>query len=705
MEKEKRIRLQYCPHCAKALRIAPDARKVICPCCAVPVHPVSICPTIPNTESDFAGTFSDIRAAYSYVRVLLESYDWNTRTLHHSVHFSQTESIVNRYRRIAAEDACTWQMAFDSTYIPVAKKLQGFSAVLDRIASLYAEHKSEAVTLFDSLQQVTAFVQKKQDGILQQLALYTKNAQLCNADTAIIADMQKKVQTLQTALQELQIPKSAEDIDTVRSALDENNRRLSEQFAEIGIDLELEYRRIGNHLTQKQFKDAVAALARFNGYKNTNTLLKDVNRCYRFDEVLQVTGKLLLDKGGNLFAAENGRPSAEPCVRGIAQILGTYADRLFYTDTKMKLCCYDLTEKTSAEFDRKRTFPECVPVASDDPCSLYFTYRTKDGKGPKVLAKIDPVTFRETVICEDAAVIHGIRNNILVYADSKSATFAVLLADNIRYDICVNRIELCEIKENYIVYTRNAPTTDNKNLYLYRFSADEKEQTLATNIRSQCCIAGRSVYYTVGNKLCSALYAADMETRHCAQIAQTAFKVEHTDCDAVYYSIGDIYNRTLLRFDTQNETHTQLTDSLHRVIGSHCGKLLYLDAESNLCSVLSDGTDKKNLFADVREVLMMHGGKLFFTAADDMQTVRDETGNTYRSDLLSLYSISHDGNDLHKLAHGIAAAQCFNSKEIDFFKNVPTADGSTVKWLFRYNTRTDETFKLMDYSIGNKKGK
>ena len=705
MEKENRIRLQYCPLCAKALRTASDARKIICPHCAVPVHPVSVCPMIQNAESDFTDTFSDIRAAYSYVRVLLESYDWSSRTLHQSITLAQTDAIVSRYRRIAAEDAYTWLMAFDCTCIPVTKKLQGILAVLDKIASIYSENKVEAVALFNSLQQAAAFVQEKKDSILQQLSLFAKNAQLCNADAATACDMQARIQALQAALQELCIPKSAEDIESVRRVLDEKNRSLSEQFAEIGIDLELEYRRIGNFLSQKQFKDAVAALARFNGYKNTKTLLRDVNRCYRFDEVLQITGRLLLAKGGNLYAVENGRPAAEPCVRGISQLLGSYADRLFYTDAKMKLCCYDLTEKTTVEFDRKRTFPESNPVAADDPCALFFTYRTKDGKGPQVLSKIDPAAFSETVICEDTAVIHGIKNNILVYTDSKGATFALRLSDDIRYDICTNRIELCEIKDSGIVYTRNAPTADNKNLYFYKFTADAKEQTLATNIRSVCCIADGKVLYTVGNKLCSALFAADAESRSTTQLAQSVYKVEHTDCNAVYYSIGDIYNRSLFRFDTHKQTCTQLTDSLLKVFGSHCGVLLYLDAESNLCSVLPDGKEANTLFADVREVLMMQNGRLFFTAADDMQTMRDEAGNTYRNELISLYSISHDGKDLRKIAHGIAGAQCFNSKELDFFKNAPTADGSTARWLFRYDTRTDETFKLMDYSIGNKKGK
>ncbi|MBE6813312.1 MAG: hypothetical protein E7523_10595 [Ruminococcaceae bacterium] len=706
MEKEKRLRLLYCPHCTHSLKIANDVRKVICPYCGIPVRPTQTPSAPTQNEADVLADIADVRTALAFVRFFFDSFDWDAWVLAHRYTVEQTEQLVSRFLQSACNDAAAWMLAFECIYTPVLKKAQGFSLAVTAAADLYTQNqKKEAAAYFDSLRQAVAFTQNKSSEIIRLLTYYTENAKLFGANENDCAVLHEKIQHIQTVLTEIQLPRTVEEIPAVKANLDTNNRAMSERFAEVGIDLEVEYRKIGNQLAQKQVKEAVNALQRFKGYKNTATLLKDVNRCYRFLEILQIAGRLYIEKGNALYALENGKPSAEPIIRGLAKILLTNADRILYLDVKNKLLQFDLTEKTSIEFDRKRTFPEMTAVETDDPCSLYCTYRSKEGKGPKVFARINPETMAETVLLEDTATIHGTGNGILLFADSRGETFAFFLASGEVFPVCRNRIELCGFEENSILYTRNAPTADNKNLYVFTIGQDPHERLLASNIYSVCVINGNLVYYTIGNKLQKSLYCVDLQSGQDEQLLKIADTVELTDRHYAYATVGDANNRILYRIDTQNHKQTNITDGVRTLCGMHCGRLYYADTDGNLCSCLPDGTGKLVLFADMRKMLIMQNGMLFFLAADEIHSFRDEEGNLHTKELQSLYSIHADGTQLQKIAHAVSDTQCFNDKEIDFFKNAATSDGGSARWMFRYDTKSGETFKLLEYTVGGKKGK
>ncbi len=706
MEKEKRLRLLYCPHCTHALKIANDARKVICPYCSIPVRPIQSPSIQPPNEADALADITDVRTALAFVRFFFESFDWDAWILSHRYTVEQTERLVSHFLQSACNNAAAWMLAFECIHTPVLKKTQGFTAAIAVITDLYSQkQKKEAVAYFDSLRQAVAFMQNKSGEIIRLLNYYAENAKQFGANETDCSALHEKIQQVQTAIAEIQLPRATEEIPAVKAVLDANNRAMSERFAEVGIDLEVEYRKIGNQLAQKQIKDAVNALQRFKGYKNTATLLKDVNRCYRFLEILQIAGRLYIEKSNALYALENGKPSAEPILRGIGEILQTNADRIIYLDIKNKLLQFDLTERTTVEFDRKRTFPEMTAIETDDPCSLYCTYRSKEGKGPKVFAHISPDNMAETVLLEDVATVHGIGNDILLYSDSHGETFAFSLVSGEVYSVCRNRIELFAFAGNCILYTRNAPTADNKNLYVFTLDKDPHERLLASNIYSVCAANGNSVYYTIGNKLQKSLYCVSLQNGNCEQLLQIADTVELTDRQYAYATVGDANNRILYRIDTQNHKQTKITDSIRLLCGMHCGRLYYTDADGNLCSCLPDGTGKLFLFADMRKMLFMQNGQLFFLAADEIHSFRDEDGNLHTKELQSLYSMHADGTHLQKVAHAVSDTQCFNDREIDFFKNAATSDGATARWMFRYDTKSGETFKLLECSVGGKKGK
>ncbi len=706
MEKEKRLRIAYCPTCSHTLKAATDARKIICPYCGIPVRPAQApCVQTPK-DTDTAAEIADARTALAFVKFFFDSFDWDAWVLAHRYTVEQTEQLVSRFLQSACNDPTAWMLAFECICTPVLKKLQGFSAAIEETAAMYAQkQKKEATAYYDSLRQAVAFLQNKGCEITRLLTYYAENAKLFGADEAEHTALFERIRQVQTAVAELQLPRTVEEIPTVKATLDANNRTMSERFAEVGIDLEVEYRKIGTQLAQKQLKDAVSALQRFKGYKNTATLLKDVNRCYRFLEALQIAGKLYIEKSNALYPLENGKPSSEPIVRGLAKILLTNADRIVYTDIKNKLLQYDLTEKTTVEFDRKRSFPDITPIETDDPCSLYCTYRSREGKGPKVLARINPETMTETVLLEDTATVHGVGNGILLYSDSHGETFAFSLANGECISVCHNRIELFSFSQDCILYTRNAPTADNKNLYMFTLGTAPQERLLASNIYCVCAASGNLVYYTIGNRLQKSLYYANLQSGQSEQLLKTADTVELTDRQFAYATIGDANNRMLLRIDTLNHKQTKITDSMRTLYGMHCGQLYYADADGNLCTCLPDGTGKQLLFADVRKMLFMHNGMLYFLAADEIHSFRDEEGNLHTKELQSLYSMHADGTQLQKIAHAVADAQCFNDKEIDFFKNAATNDGGTARWMFRYDTKSGETFKLLEYTVGGKKGK
>ncbi len=706
MEKDKRLRIAYCPTCSHSLRVAADARKVICPYCGIAVRPNTTAASSLPTAADTLTDISDVRTALAFVKFFFDSFDWDAWVLCHRYTVEQTEQLVSRFLQSACNDAAAWKLAFECICVPVLKKVQGFTAAVNATAELYNQkQKKEAVAYFDSLRQAVSFIQSKSGEINRLLTYYAENAKLFGATEAEYAVLLEKAQQVQAAVADLQLPRTAEDIPAVKAQLDANNRAMTERFAEVGIDLEIEYRKIGNFLAQKQIKDAASALQRFKGYKNTATLLRDVNRCYRFMEVLQIAGRLFIEKGNALYALENGKPSAEPIVRGIAKILLTNADRLVYLDLKSKLMQFDLTEKTSIEFDRKRSFPEMTVVETDDPCSLYCTYRSKEGKGPKVLARINPETMAENVLIEDIAVVYGTGNDILLYSDSHGETSAFSLTNGETYSVCHNRIDLFSFAQDCILYTRNAPTADNKNLYAFTLGTEPKERMLASNICSVCAVNGSLIYYTVGNKLQKSLYCTNLQGEKTEQLLKVADTVELTDRQYAFATVGDVNNRILYRIDTQSRKQTKITDSIRILYGMHCGRLYYADNDGNLCSCLPDGTGKQVMFADIRKMLFMQNGMLYFLAADEIHSFRDEEGNLHTRELQSLYSMQADGTMLQKVAHAVADTQCFNEKEIDFFKNAATTDGATARWMFRYDIKSGETFKLLEYTVGGKKGK
>lgn len=706
MEKEKRLRIAYCPTCNRSLKVAHDVRKVICPYCSIPVRPAQTPCTPMQNETELLADITDVRTALAFVKFFFDSFEWDAWALSHRYTVEQTEQLVSRFLQSACNDPAAWMLAFECICTPVLKKTKSFSATIAVTAELYAQNqKKQAVALFDSLRQAVAFLQNKSSEITRLLTYYAENAKLFGAEDADYAALCEKIQQIQSAIAEIQLPRTTEEISDIKTNLDANNRAMSERFAEVGIDLEVEYRKIGTQLAQKQLKDAVTALQRFKGYKNTATLLKDVNRCYRFLEVLQIAGRLYIEKGNALYPLENGKPSSEPIVRGLSKILTTHADRIVYPDIKNKLMQFDLTEKTTVEFDRKRTFPEMTVIETDDPCSLYCTYRSREGKGPKVFARINPETMTETVLLEDTATVHGAGNDILLYADSHGETFAFSLVTGENIPVCRNRIELFAFVQDCILYTRNAPTADNKNLYMFTLGDAPQECLLASNIYSVCAANDNCVYYTIGNHLQKSLYCANLQSGQSEQLLKTADAVELTDRQYVYVTVGDTNNRVLHRIDTLNHKHTKVTDGMRTLYGTHCGRLYYADADGNLCTCLPDGTGKQLLFADVRKILFMQNGMLYFLAADEIHLFRDEEGKPHTRELQSLYSIHADGTQLQKIAHAVADAQCFNDKEIDFFKNAVTNDGSTARWMFRYDTKSGETFKLLEYTVGGKKGK
>ena len=709
MEKDIRLRMMYCPQCAAVLKIADESKKRICPYCERPIRPT---PTVvnkphPSPSADLLPRTP--AAALSYAKYFFEDLDWNARLFLPAVSVTHTDALLQTFLQIGAEDALTWQLAFECAYTPAFKKAEGLLSAQHKAEQLYISGKTrEAQYLFDSLRDCLLVCKEQFYGILQNLLAITEQLRRCGTQETELRIFCKKADALRSIVDSLEIPQSIEELPAVQTELENRNKELSDRLAEIGIDAEAEYRKIGTHLAQKQYTDALATMQRIAGYKNTNALAAEVCRFYNFRDVLQIAGQLYMyapnDKSGCIYSVENGKPSAEPVLKGVAKILVTYGSRLFWLDSKNRLQYFDFSDKMNYEFDRKQSFPGADVYRSDSVSEIYISCFSKEGKGPRKVSKFELDAIKETVLAEDISQLHAVRDGLILYTDTKSETFVTDIKTAETRAVCRGRIDLCAVNANRIIYTRNAPSADNKNLYVFTAAQEGKEELLAANILDFCGIQNDLVYFTVGNQLQKSLLCTDVSSGVKKQIIKYADEITLAEDGRVYVICGDAYNRVLYGICPKTLKKKQICDQVQSVLRVYCANIFYIDTDYNLCCVQTDGNGQTVLFADTEKVLLWNDHTVYFTAADDVFVSQDVTGATRVNKHISLYGIATDGSLLQKIACGIADAQIYNEKEIDFFKCTTSANGSTAKWLFRFDTESAETFKLLEYHI-YKKGK
>ncbi len=710
MEKDIRLRIMYCPQCAAMLKIADETKKCFCPYCEQPVRPTPCAVTKPKADTEETVLPRTASAALSYARYVFENTDWDARLFLPSVRLPHTDALARTFLQIGAEDSTAWMLLFECTCEPALQKAIGFTQALKKAEELYLQgRKKEALYIFNSLRDCLCVCREELYALLQEATEILGRLRRFDLTETQLPPYAEKADALHGIIDALIVPERIEDLPGVKAEFEQRNKEVAAGLAEIGIDAEAQYRKIGVHLTQKQFMPALALLQSIAGYKNTDDLAAEVCKDYRFREILQITGQLYMympdDKyDGGIYGIVNGKPASEPTVKGVAHILTSYGTVLFYTDGKNRLRYFDFSDKTDHEFDRKRSFPKTEIYKTDRCSQIYISYLSKDGKGPRTVARMDLDTVSETVLIENASCVYAIRNGMILYADTNGEVFVRHTHTDETVSVCNGKIDFCAVEEDCIYYTRNAPSDDNKNLYTFKWGTKEQEQLLAANILSFCGVRNGQSFYTVGNKLQNSLQCTDTATHTQKAIAKNAIEVHIAEDGRIYAVCGDVYNRVLYCVCPTELRKKQLCDAVQNVLRVYCGNVFFTDTENNLCCVQTDGTSRRILFADVEKVLLWHDHTVYFTAADDVTVSQDVTGATRVNKHLSLYGITTDGTLLQKIACGIADAKVYSETEIDFFKYANQSNGNTAKWLFRFDSKNGEIYKLFEHR-SNKKGK
>ena len=613
---------RVCPNCGNKLGFSSDQSTVHCQCCDSDFSPEELLATTAqgsamNLTSTFAQENIDTNeSGLAYLDSIFGVIDWEDFCINHPTCFVESVSaVVDKMKVKFANQPTTWLFEFKSIAIPLQKRFAFMDKTLEEIGSSNSDLEDEVLLgQFDCYSFCVDLLLKNKERIKKSLAIDLEMMKKFKADAASLKTCQSDYDEIIAKIDKLQSTESVYDLDIVKNKRKSREEETIKKYKADGINAQEVYESaIKNYL----FGNKTEALRQFQSiseYRDSDKFIIKLKYArfafnYKFvefggvnylfapstpdkEELEQqqaeqnknnkssVTQTFLTPK--KLFEFRpivDGLRANEPALRKISKLIMVYGDYLYYIDDKNTLVAYDFARKVSTviidlkgcDISEKalRTYKELGKFVFLAPMDKKAA--TKKGCGAK---RSKPSSNEETpaiaayklaiVDCDTCAIsFHG--ENILCLTDAF---------------------------ENKIFYTqgifKNSWTIEKKMYYVY----DVKEN-------KAICPFNREVFiYNVINNY----------------IIYGLWQPNGYNIDLYSYNI-DTTDITLLEKNAYDIAYLKDARGVNRPLAID-GYVYYLVGNNQyapLYRIKPDGTDKKEIMADVETINFVRNGYFYIT--------------------------------------------------------------------------------------------
>lgn len=410
----------------------------------------------------------------------------------------------------------------------------------------------------------------------------------------------------------------------------------------------------------------------------------------------------------SLYEVIDGKPAKKPLLENITAILDVYATRLYFIRFDAILCYYDIEKKRTVELDRGRVGDyEYNQFYYDSTGTILYLLKrlpleeVKEGCIKKLLKKNEPIERRNnysllkiSLLMDYAGSAIPALVNVsarfgknLFYIKAEELSAAAIEAkkkaaaakkkgkapqteeeEEIKLSLRVYNTESgedrellsdeCEVRDvvdDYVIFDKYAPNELNRDLYVYRMS-DGTETLIETNIRDYFdSIKGR-IYYTVGNEDYCPLFSNDFTGNDRIEIMQNIEKIVGIRAGWMYAIKGSQYNPTLIKISSDGKRRIVVCTQLSDIIEITDTHIYYIDTESSLRVVCTDGKGNRLIATDIQEdQVIVDKECVYYLRHEQVEEKQNEA---------SLYCMDMNGHNVRKLLFNVNAIDDFDEDTI-----------------------------------------
>lgn len=688
--------------------------------------------------SMFASYIDDSESALAFIENYFENYNWSDFILTSSLSIPEIDKIVEKVLVKAAANPATWEFQFNATATPLRKKINGLKTIADKFFNEYvkSEDTTPSFVYFDSYKRISSCIVSQKDAIYKKLSTALKYYKRYNGDQSVAAVLESQLQQIKADLDGVHTVTDYKELPGYQEACQKKIRRIADKLQAKGIDAEVVYSKaISAYKSHAPAREVLASFLKVYGYKDTSDYCDKLNAWFSFpienDKFIRLANTyfyLKKDAAAAFNVGEAGKeaekteqeqedtanskqtyslypvvdkvPAKEPIVKGITNLLASFAGTLVYLKNNSTLCYIDSTVEPVVE-----NIIEAGKAGDYDDAdgnvnmflSGKYMFITKKLQAVSVLKKgcfkklfsknkadevvvttdnnysllaIDLETCTAETVIDGLVDIMDVFSNQIFYLTADRAThtegfYAYNYETKESKSVLSADTEIADVVNGKIIYFLWEPVSWNKALYALDFHTGETK-LLDTNVYSYYRNIDGDIYYYVGNSSCLTLYSISVDGTNKKEIlanigSEKFLQKAETRYGWLYLTTGSGLNWSLRKISKDGKKSVLLCNRYKSLIGIEDGYVYYINASNELHAVREDGKDDKCLLTNI--------GYIVKKDTNDIYLLRHERVSDSKVSN-SLYRVSIGGHNLTKLAFDVSNAieNEYNKNEIYLYK-------------------------------------
>ena len=746
-----------CPNCGYRLDFDTNVTSVRCDCCdsSFPIDRLLSKAGATGGSSSVSGAGASAMAIAQlidspdaglvYIQNRFDNTNWEAYSESTEIIIPEIEEMVEKSKIKFGATASAWLLDFESVAYPLNKKLEGLRGKAVKMAEQYSDVDLTAILMdFDLYKEITAIICDEKAALIKRLENALKYAEQFALEEKALAKMKEDLANIKSALDAMQPVKNPSDVPELRAAQDKIDEEKIKEFAARGLVVNEIYSEAVKMMDEENC-DRNELLRRFEsirGYSDVNEKIEALNRYYNFKhEYYNFCGRSFIFKSKSrealfdpktagktekkpadtnetqytgtvlaLFEVIDRKPTKEPVLENITQILTVYGSRLYYVKLDSSICYFDIVTKREFELDKGKVGDYMCKekvLLNSMGTSLYIRKRLpleilKKGCLDKLLNKQDEAIerrnnysllqvsltsdFSNTVIKElvDVTERHG--NNVFytkadeldmaeamkqkkaASKDTAPATEDEEEEEKIKLafrvynmltgedrEILNDNCEIHNVVDSYVVFSKYAPNAYNKDLYV--FNVDTNEETLIENnvLDYFTAIKGR-IYYTVGNDAYCPLFSNNLSGSDRVEIMSDIENIIDIRAGWMYVLKKIANYRVLVKVSSDGKERKVVCLDFKQSIKITDMYIYYIDTAGSLRVARTDGKENVLIADNVSADNVIVDKECIYYLREEYVDRRKMAASLYRMDM--------DGHNVRKLLFDVSDIENFDAESI-----------------------------------------
>ncbi len=589
-----------CPYCGAKLDYEQEERVICCPVCdrkfaaeglLAPDLPRRAPVSFTATVEGGLPSVSSPENALAYYAQFCREYDWeNTSALAEMTKLSlpQLERLAEGCKLAYPTDPKTYQLAYRTVTAAAWRALDALDTLSAKMIAQYnADDLISVYDIFEEYRAILSLVCRDKARVRKDAKLAIQCAEELGATNRDLYDMRLDLYELVKKFAPLHEVKELLDLPALKEAEEQKQKQIAEKLAASGVDAEDTYR---DALKAQEeglpLSLVLRKLMRIRGYKDSEERIRRLTSFFYFgNRYLEVGGKKYYTREQlsynevptfSLYPIKDGVPEKYPCLTGISRIIATYGNYLFFLRDERYLCLYD-TQNNSGKvsiLDAGRTGDYiCAEQGAD-------VYLSSDEKTFYIRKKL-PIRWKKTgcfswFFSLFRRKFKGVRNKFNNYS-----LLAVNMEDLTCETVLDEVIDVMDFTDDNVFYTAMPE--------MFKYDVEFRVLNLKTGEDKQLLNSDCVIHKVTEERIIFSLCAPNLDNLN-------------------------LYSMELASGET-----TLLERNIHKFFMLEGDRVFYIvssGSESHLLSVKLDGTCRREILTDAKNILTVNGGFIYYVKGE-----------------------------------------------------------------------------------------